>query len=193
MARATGESAGALSIRVPPQPAVLSLELLTRGDSARAARVRYGIRPRALPASGIALSDILLLTPADPLPRALPEVVPVARGSTRVHSGERVGLYWEVYGLPPGTEAIDVSVTLNRDGGYWLRRAPSPVQLSWRERPGEGAVLGRSLLVTLPQLPPGRYTLQVTVAPERGQAATTLRVVEVGRPANLTTLLSQTP
>jgi hypothetical protein len=183
MARATGESAGALSIRVPPQPAVLSLELLTRGDSARAARVRYGIQPQPMPATGIALSDILLLAPADPLPRSLPEVVPVARGSTRVRSGERVGLYWEVYGLPPGTEAIDVSVTLNRDGRNWLRRAQSPMQLSWQERPGEGAVLGRSLLVTLPELPPGRYTLQVTVAPEGGQVATTSRVVEVARPA----------
>jgi hypothetical protein len=193
VARATGDSAGALSISLPAQPAVLSLELLSQGDSARAARVRYGIQPKEIPASGITLSDILLLAPADPLPRSLPEVVPAARGSTRLRPGERVGMYWEMYGLPPGTRAIDVSVTLNRDGRNWLGRTTSPVQLSWREEPGEGAVLGRSLLVTLPELPPGRYTLQVAVTPEGGRPATTLRAVEVARPPNPRTSPAQAP
>lgn len=193
MARISADTAGALSISTAPGPAVLSLELLTRGDSARATRARYGVRAAAGLTSGIALSDILLLKPVDPLPRSLPEVIPVARGSTRVTSGERVGLYWEVYGVPTGTETINVSVSLNRDGRNWLRRETSPVQLSWQERPGEGPILGRSLLVTLPNLSPGRYTLQVRVAPEGGPAATTSRVVEVGREPTSRTSLRQTP
>jgi hypothetical protein len=187
-----GGIAGALSVLVPPKPAVLSLEVKTHGDSARALRARYGIRPTPS-RSGVSISDLLLLFAQDKLPRTLEDAMRVARGSTRVQAGERVGLFWEVYGLPPGTETTDVAVSLTRDGRNWLRRPATPVRLSWEDRPGADPIWGRALAIALPDLPPGRYTLQVTVAPERGQAATASRTVEVMRPIGRGTSPAQAP
>ena len=180
--RPGGGLTGALQLVAPPAPTVLSLEVLARGDSARASRARFGFRPPA-PAPGFALSDILLLGAANPLPRELDGAAQVARGSTRVRSRERVGLFWEVYGVPEGTETLQVSVRLTRDGRDWLRRTRTPVELSWQDQVAARPILGRSLLLELPELPPGRYTLEVAVAPEGGQRATSSRVLEVSGPS----------
>lgn len=188
-----GGIVGALGVLVPAEPAVLSLEVKTHGDSARALRARYGIRPAPGRPGGISMSDVLLLFAQDSLPRTLDGAMRVARGSTRVQTGERVGLFWEVYGLPPGTETADVSVSLTRDGRNWLRRPTTPVRLSWEDRPGADPIWGRALAIALPDLAPGRYTLRVTVTPEGGEGATASRTVEVARPATTRTSPAQAP
>jgi hypothetical protein len=116
-----------------------------------------------------------------------------ARGSTRIQAGDRIGLFWEVYGLPPGAETAAVSVSLTRDGRNWLRRPTTPIRLSWEDRPGVDPVWGRSLAIALPDVAPGRYILQVAVTPEGGQSATASRTVEITRPAPLRTSPAQAP
>jgi hypothetical protein len=187
-----GGVAGALSVLVAPESAVVSVEAKTHGDSARAMRARYGIRPTPRGA-GLSLSDVLLLFARDSLPQSLEGAMRTARGSARVQAGERVGLFWEVYGLPPETESADVAVSITRDGRSWLRRPATPVQLSWEDRPGADPVWGRALAIALPDLPPGRYTLRVAVTPEGGQTATATRTLEVERPTGRGTSTAQAP
>jgi tetratricopeptide (TPR) repeat protein len=160
-----------LSVTMPPTAMLMSLEVRAP-EGGRVARARYGIRLEDLPPHGVAISDVLLLTDADEPPRSLTEAMPRARGSLRVRSGERVGLYWEVYGVRQQTDAMRVGVTLRGSDRSWLRRlgeragvlrADAPLALSWNETAAADDVLPRALAVELPALAPGRYTLEVTV------------------------------
>ncbi len=161
---------GVLRVETAPGPAVLSLEARAPGIR-RVARARYGV-PLAATA-GVSVSDVLLLEDGGSLPETLDDAVSRARASDRVRPGERLGLFWEVYGLParPDTVAVSVSVVPRRVGGAARRAAERvglvspgvPVRMGWREETEGGGVLARSIGVALPRLAPGEYLLEVTV------------------------------
>ncbi|UCC73535.1 MAG: hypothetical protein JSV86_02945 [Gemmatimonadota bacterium] len=182
-------AAGVLSVVVETGPTLLSLEMLSDTER-QAARSRYGLPLAEFPNGLLTLSDLLLLDRADRLPASLAEATPLARRTLRARSGERLGLYWEVYGLGPGREDLSVSLTLVGEGGGVLRRAAEwlglarrqpPITLAWQEAvPSPVTVLERSLAIDLPDLQPGRYTLMVEVTAlgrEKLRAARSIEIV----------------
>jgi hypothetical protein len=182
-------SSGVLVAEAPWPPAMISLELRAP-EAEAAARVRE--RPPVLtPASGaVTLSGILLFEPADSLPTDL------AVALTRPHiggiaRGERIGLYWEAYGLAPG-EDIATAVTVTPERNSWLRRVAATLRLASRQGSvrvewREGARLeqdraARALVLDLTGLGAGRYRIDVAVSgPGRAEAITSRRVDVVER------------
>jgi hypothetical protein len=109
--------------------------------------------------------------------------------SRRVRSGEKIGVYWETYGLS-AADTVEVAVWVERytrDGamrrlGQTLRIATNrntPVAISWFEpEAGEPAefiaagvpVVTRSIVLDTSTLPPGEYWLDVAIRAPRQQA-----------------------
>jgi hypothetical protein len=180
---------GVLRLRADPTQAVASLEA-REPVSRRAARARFGVDLRRAAATGLAISDILLLDRADARPAALDEAAPLARGTTEFSPGDRLALYWEVYGLAGAADSVTFSVALARRPpgavrraaeSIGLSRAATPVRMRWVEEPPPGDVLGRSLALALPRVSPGQYVLEVSVQTRSGAASTTQRDITVVR------------
>jgi hypothetical protein len=125
--RPGAKAAGALVAEAAWEPGLASLEL--RAPAHRAAgRVRVRLAPLAPPAGAVTLSGILLFEPAESLPADLPVAL------ARVHAGgipvgDRIGVYWEAYGLAPGA-TVSTSVTVTPVRRSWLRRLASSLGLA---------------------------------------------------------------
>jgi hypothetical protein len=179
---------GVFRLRAEPAQAVLSIEA-REPVSQRAARARFGVDLRRGSTSGIALSDVLLLDRADARPQSLDEAAPLARGSTEFSPGDRIALYWEVYGLA-AADSITFTVALARRPPGAARRAveslglargATPVRMRWVEEAAATEVLARSLAVALPRVPPGTYALEVAVRSRSGAVASAIRDITVTR------------
>jgi hypothetical protein len=187
-ARAAGRRA-VLRATAAPETAMVSLEVRERATR-RAARARFGADLRPQPGERITLSDVLLLSDAAARPTTLDEAAPLARSDTRLAPGERLSLFWEVYGLEPGMDSVTVSVAVARRAVGGLRRAAerlglartaTPVRMRWNEEIRAGDVLARSLAIAIPNLHSGDYVLEVAVRAKGGASASTLRDITVER------------
>jgi hypothetical protein len=168
------ETPAILNLSVPAVPLLISVEAFA-AEARRAARARYGLELGPLPTHGLAVSDLLLLDAPDALPDSLDSAIPLARASTHARSGERLGVFWEIYGLSPADLPVEVAVHLIDENAGWLRRTAvragflrqeAPLTVRWREAPAESpAVFPRSLAIELPELSPGTYSLQLTLTP----------------------------
>ncbi len=180
---------GVLALIAPGPPGLVSVEAVVRGDTVRAYRARQ-VLP-VPPATPLAVSDPLLLrvSDEDSLPGSLEDAFSASRGTTRLSSGERVGLFWEMYGLDAQPAGATVSLTVTRSGAGLLRRAaewaglagryrPS-VSLTWVEPPATRRVHPRSLVITLPETGPGTYVLEIAALLEDGSTATTRRELSI--------------
>jgi hypothetical protein len=159
---------------------IVSLELLD-AKTKTASRARYGVRPPA--AEGLlAHSDLLLFAPRSPdsLPHRLEDALPLATAGNRV-SGNRVGLFWEIYGVRKEGESFAVTITIDRIREGLVRRAAerlhlaspfSPVQVQWKEVPDPvDGIASRAVVLDLSKLSNGRYEISVGVA-RPGEAPT---------------------
>ncbi len=167
---------GVMTAIAPADSALLSLETLDTADGVHAARARYWLP--VLPMTGhVAVSDPLVLrsVPDDSLHPSLADVIPLVRPVARARSGERVGVFWETYGLKDATNLFRVTLTVTQVGRSWIRKAaewaglakrdPRYVSLSWEEAPRPGALVHpRALGISLPDASPGVYLLEVAVA-----------------------------
>ncbi|HEU0052245.1 MAG TPA: hypothetical protein VFQ39_03665, partial [Longimicrobium sp.] len=153
--------------------------------SKRGARARLGIDPRRPESAGLSISDLLLLKDGEAKPATLDEAIAHARGDVRVRPEERLGLFWEVYGLGNDSDTLTFAVSLTRTGVGALRRAAerlgvsagmTPVRVRWREQPGAAAILPRATVVALPNVPPGEYLLEVTARTSAGEVTATRRI-----------------
>jgi hypothetical protein len=180
---------GVLRLRADPTQAVLSLEA-REPVSRRAARARFGVDLRRAGAPGLSISDVLLLDRADARPSSLDEAAPLARGTTEFSPGDRLALYWEVYGLRGAADSVTFSVALARRPpgavrraaeSIGLSRAATPIHMRWVEEPPAGEVLARSLALALPRVSPGDYVLEVSVHTRSGAASSTQRDITVVR------------
>lgn len=183
---------GVMTAIAPATSALLSLETLDTADSVHAARVRYWL---AVPPAGegVALSDPLLLrvAPDDSLHPTLADVIPLVRPVAQARRGERVGVFWETYGLP-SAQPFRVTLTVTQVGRSWLRQAaewaglakrdPRYVSLSWEEppRPGE-RVYPRAIAISLPDASPGDYLLEIAVAVPGARVARASREISIRR------------
>ncbi|HVH14011.1 MAG TPA: hypothetical protein VM759_13205, partial [Longimicrobium sp.] len=179
-------TSGALRVALPESPAVLSLEV--REDSTRTvARQRQGVSWDA----DARVSDLLLLAHPDARPEDLDEAARIARGSADVRPGERVGVFWEMYGLPDG-DSITVRVGLMAPQAGWARRrleaiglarGARPVRMGWREATDGAAIAPRSVTVGIPaDLRPGDYTLEISITGPGRPAAVARRTITVQSP-----------
>ena len=183
-------SAGVLVATAPWAPRVVSLEVAVP-ERLRVARARAGPRSPVSARGRIALSDLLVFEPSDSLPGDLVAVLPRARPAV-VPRGSRIGLYWEVYGLAASGEELATAVSVIPERIAWLRRAaealrlttrPRLVRLAWTERgtPRDG-IATRSLVVDLSTLTPGRYRIELAVAPRDAAPATAARAIRIATP-----------
>lgn len=188
--RAAAESAGVFVVVAPWEPRIASLEVWapTRRHAARAR-----IERRAAAPSGVTLSDLLVFQPWDSLPQDLGAVLPHLRGSAALPRGSRIGLYWEVYGLPTAGAgaALLTSVSVVPDRIGWVRRAvqaiglaarPRLARLEWRDegRPrGVDGIVSRAVVLDLAGLAPGRYRIELAITPAGAAAASTSREIRV--------------
>lgn len=178
-ARPIEERAGVLSLVVPHQAMLLSLEV-TSADRSRAGRARFGLEARPLVPGVLAASDLLLMhAVTDTVASTRAEALALARGSTELRAGERVGIYWEMYSpAVPWPPSLDVSLRLVAAQRGWFRRLAEragvlsevqPIRITWGESmEGEGMV-SRSLTLRIPEeTPTGAYTLELSLlAPGR--------------------------
>ena len=192
LSRDSGVIAGAraLTATAPCGPLVMSLEAVAPGER-HVARARYGVTPLRRSPYHPGISDLLLFDPADSLPATLDAVVPHAYGSTRVSTDRKLGVFWELYGADPAAGAVDVSLTLSRQGTGWLRRAVESlglagprrdVRLEWQEMPESASIAPRTLALDLSGLAPGRYLLEVAVTPAGAETVTAQRQILIERP-----------
>ncbi len=183
LARAVEDSAsrvGVLIARMPREAAVASVEAWTPTGS-WAARSRYGVRPLARDAR---VSSLAILRRPPPDSAAFTERVLLASlGTTTVHAGDAVYLYWEAYGAPTPGDTGQLSLSISRlDVGLLerlaarIKLAPSsrPVTMRWRES-GGGEGQGRSLALRIPELAPGAYRVELEVG-AGARTSTTIRV-----------------
>jgi len=164
----------ALVLPAPPVTSVVSVEAWIPSVG-WAGRARYAATPPA--AGDPSLSGLLLLEPDRPA-RSLDEALTLARGDTTLASGERVGLYWEVYDID--ADSATVALRLEPRAGHGLlarlRRPPPPLELRWTEHPPTPA---RSLILGLPRLRPGAYRLRLELRTPDGRRWVTEQGVAV--------------
>ncbi len=165
------ERRAVFDVTIAAEPAMISLEWFS-AEMKRAGRARYGTRPPATPRTVLDVSDILLLDEPDSLPSTLGKALPHTRGSLRVRSGERIALYWELYGLQPGGEHLTMSLTVIRKGKSFVKTITDwigitgedrPLSLNWEEAVSpQYPATPRSLAIELPQMDEGVLQLQVS-------------------------------
>jgi hypothetical protein len=189
---------------IPPQPTIIGLEVRATEPQSPAARIRYGVEP-PLPLKVMAKGDIAISAPVlmQPAPSgALPNSDPATAlasmlGTTRLRNMQRVGVYWETYGIPGG-DSVDVALAVERhDSPNALRRLgrvlhvvgspSSTVTVRWREpQPGfvsttlngPEPIQARNVSIDLSRLVPDKYTLTVSVT-RAGQTASAAREFEI--------------
>jgi hypothetical protein len=179
---------GALMARVPAQPSLMSLEVVVPSER-RLARARYGIELAPVIPGLVSLSDLLLLRETDSLPDSLEAAVEVARGSSELQVGERIGIFWEIYGLDSReTPELSMSLRLLQSRTGWLRRLAeragllrevTPVRLRWQEPVSPGPFMARSLDIQVPDVSPGSYTLELVVDAVGREPLTVRKEIEV--------------
>jgi hypothetical protein len=193
------------SAAIPSGPSVLSLEMVPRDGKGTAGRARFGITAPPpldqLPSGQIALSDPLIVRAAADQddPRTLTDALARMLGTTTLRDPERIGIFWEVYGVAAG-DTVDVSVALIRkDDANLAERLAAHVGIGhtggdsvvvhWQEprRGDPGATVDhgvsirpRGMVLGISQFTVGAYTLAVTIA--RGaQSATARRELTIVR------------
>ncbi|HUF25468.1 MAG TPA: hypothetical protein VMM18_00705 [Gemmatimonadaceae bacterium] len=179
---------GVLAASSPSRKLLLSLEALAGGEE-RAGRARFSVRAPWPERPAVALSDLLLLDGAVDVPATLDGALSHARPSTQVRSGSRLGVYWEVYAADSTAVQSFVSLSLVRGRMPWTRRlaerlrlrdGTDAIRLQWEERQA-GSTVPRGVVLDLTRLEPGRYTLELTVAPVGRPSATAVRELVVVR------------
>ncbi|HEX5386206.1 MAG TPA: hypothetical protein VFW66_05885 [Gemmatimonadales bacterium] len=202
-------SAGAVAVRSPWVPVLVSLEARDTGDR-RAARARAlasegdldtaaGESPgtaaasasRAGARSAFALSDLLLFRPDSAgASRNGAAVLPAPLASASVPEGGLVGVYWEVYGAA-STDSLAIEVRARRAKSHGdvpaalgthgcAGEGASSMRIRWMaEAPPDARTPGRSVVLDLKSLPARWYTLTVAVSVPGWAPVCTARELEI--------------
>jgi hypothetical protein len=165
----SSDAEGVITLRSAPGRYVSSLEVLDRSGR-RAWRARQGVRQDPLEPGQVAVSDLLILRPDAPFPGTLDEAIPYVRPGIRVGATERFAVVWEVYGLEV-REPVQVTLGFTRGRPGFLSRVGEflgilepdrPIEVSFEEAaPDEVETVFRGMVLELPELEPGEYTLHL--------------------------------
>ena len=157
-------------------------------DEPGAARARLPLVP-----GNPLLSDILLLDTGVAAPTTLAGAVARARRDRAAHAGETLALYWEWYGSRGPAVALEVTLSLAREGkGFWRRalewsglasRDAEQAGIRWLEMATNPDAEGRTVELRLPMLDEGRYRLTLeVVSPAHGKAESSTEIKIVAAP-----------
>lgn len=180
------EKRGWYSLTMDAAPRLLSFETWNP-EKKRGARIREGIwLPRRVPGS-VSVSDILLFDAASNPGSDLGSILPVALGRLTVDGTNKLGLYWETYGLARQDSALPVSLTLSRMSSglrklvesIGLGKRSTPMSIAWRETPALGGIATRSVVLDLSLIPRGQYKLNLELTPRAGPPITSTRIIEI--------------
>ena len=186
----TGRGDGPLE--VAEARAVTSATLV--GVEARCETERAAARARMPLADGHPLlSDILLLHAGGAAPSALAGALARARRDRTAHGGETLALYWEWYGSRGPAAALELTLSLAREGkGFWRRalewsglasRDAEQAGIRWLEVGTNPGSEGRTVELRLPMLDEGRYRLTLeVVSPAHGHAESSTEIEIVAAP-----------
>jgi hypothetical protein len=135
------------------------------------------------------VSDLLLYEPRTESPTNLAAALQDALPSLRIDRRRPLGLFWEIYDVRPEGETIGTSLTIERIGVPFWRRAAEALRLvdgastmnvRWQEVPQRGTTTAaRGVSVDLSRLQPGRYRIVLSLTPEREPTVTATRDVVV--------------
>ena len=177
---------GVLVAMAPWRPRLVAIQVYDSATT-RGARSRDGIVADDTTGGGIGLSSLLLFA-GDTLPPARLDSVFARAIAGRIAQDGRLGLFWEMYGVPEG-QRVTASIGLVPEPSGGLRRLGevigvveprTPVRLSWEDAPSiDGSVGGRALLLGLDGIPPGRYRVELSIAVEGAPARRTASAVEI--------------
>ncbi len=186
-----GRAGRPLTLKGPREELLLTLETLSRRDSV-AGRERYWIDMSTRFTAGFAISDLLLMRPASPLPRNLAQATPLALPVARVEPGADIGLFWEVYDPEPSGPNTRMSLTVQRVDKTFVRRAGEflglvgargdRIEMNWVDTGEWLTQIGaRSITLTLPDAE-GRYLITIRASRQEGPEARSTRELEIRRP-----------
>ncbi len=160
-------------------------------------RARFGMAPPSEPRQRVQLSDLFVFDTTGGLAVGSDGVASVLgrlSATTRVDSGSTVGLYWENYGVVAGDKAKMhlevVQLGIRRGRLQGLSRSLTGardvvIDKQWNDAPSSdpGAQpSARSIAVNLKALPPGEYSLELTLSASGQKAITVTRKVTIGSP-----------
>ena len=180
-----GETRPSFSTEVPSMPLLMGIEAMD--ERGTVARVRRGFQP--LEEGTVTLSDLLLVEPggAD-LPANREEAVAIMLGKTTIERGDEMVVFWEVYGMAPGSP-MEISISIaGRAEGLMTRirralgvrpRTPAPV-LTWSEQ-AVGRTHPMAVGIDVGALEDGIYDLNIVVGDLYGERGTAVRRFEVNR------------
>lgn len=182
--RNAAEPRGTFVVSVPAEPSVVSVEV-AGSNQRRFARAREPLAP--LPREGaVVLSDPLLFEAAETLPSDLEAAAAGALASTRVTRRRPLGVYFEATGSGTDTLAVSVALVpeprglLGRIGqSLSLVKRRAPLTLSWAVGGRTERRVGQAFELDLRRLPPGRYTLLLTLTAPDGTERTVPRRLEL--------------
>jgi hypothetical protein len=156
-------------------------------------RARTGVVPLRLHPDLPALSDLLILDPEAGEPTALEAAERWARGSTSLREGEEIAVFFELYNPHRVGDEVRVSAMLEPRDRAWLARLAErlrlrtpepPVRVRWTEEmdPARRELVGRTLRMRIPDVPPARYWLRLEVDLAGREPLRASRAVEVEAP-----------
>jgi hypothetical protein len=179
---------GTLAAMAADASALAAIEIIG-GNRVRRARVPVVGTGRTVGSIGI--SDLGFFTPGDSLPGSTDAFRELARASHRVRRGERLGLFWELYGLRPSDKELRLQIQVVREGRGWLRRAGERIGLvgrqgslgfGWRDAArDDSTVAARSIIVDLHGLDTGAYRIELRLMRGTDAPVMTSRRLEIVR------------
>ncbi|MEJ2240154.1 MAG: hypothetical protein P8X82_17830 [Gemmatimonadales bacterium] len=106
-----------------------------------------------------------------------------------VTAGDEIGLYWEVYGLDPYSNSVQFSLSVNKIGKSFLRRAAEwvglvgsgeeVIEMRWTEPVLDVATLKRGIMLRLTEEMSGTYMIRLTAMSATGERVMASRMIEV--------------
>ncbi len=178
---------------VPLLQMLVSVEALLPSDSI-AARGRYWLDvPERLSASSgdPTLSEVLLTEPIERPPPRLESAIPYTLPPSALTPGARIGLYWELYGADGSPHSAVVSLTVEKVGKGFVRKAAewiglvgdrkNRIQMQWDESIIPREYSPRYITVQLAPEMKGTYLITVQVRLETGAQAARTRRIDVGQ------------
>jgi type II secretory pathway pseudopilin PulG len=174
-----GAVKGAVTLAAANRPALAAVEIVD-STNLRAARWRGAVAP--LERSAL-VSDLLVgIAGSAAPPILLDSAAPHAMAPLQLSPGDTMALYWETYAHPTPDHPTRVALRLvplsagffGRIGRvFGLSHPDPPVSLAWDDPGRAAAEVGRSLRVAIPDVPRGKYRIELVVdaGGRRGRAA----------------------
>jgi hypothetical protein len=178
---------------VPLSQLLVSVEALVPSDSV-AARGRYwlDLHQRLSASSGDpSLSEVLLTAPIERPLQELESAIPHTLPPSAIAPGAQIGLYWELYGADGSPHTAVVSLTVEKVGKGFMRKAAEwiglvgdrkdRIQMQWEESITPHEYSPRSITVQLTPQMQGTYLITVQVRLDTGAEAVRTRRLDVGQ------------